>query len=216
MSSLKLPKDVVGVGLPASKIATAAAETVAATAPDFLLNHSLRVFVFGSLLAERHGLRFDPELGFVASVMHDLGLTDRYATANHRFEVDGADAARRFLAEHHAADVEAELVWDAIALHTAWGIADRKAPEVALVHHGINMDVCGVGAELLSSDEIAQVLHEYPRLGFQDKFRHLVVDHANRRPDCHLFTWAGWVAMEDAQNPDAPARQVLHSTHWTE
>ena len=32
-------------------------------------------------------------------------------------------------------------MWDAIVLHTAFGIAERKAPEVALVNYGINMDV---------------------------------------------------------------------------
>jgi HD domain len=213
---LKLPKEVAGVQLPDSEVANAAIAAVASAAPDFLLNHSLRVFVFGSLLSERNGLRFDPDLSFVASVMHDLGLTDRYATANHRFEVDGADAARRLLAEHEVTDDAADLVWDAIALHTSWGIAERRAPEVALVHYGINLDVCGIGVELLSSDEIAEVLSAHPRLEFQNRFRRLVVDHASHRPASHLFTWAGWIAMSDAQDPGAPAGQVLHSAHWTE
>jgi len=37
-----------------------------------------------------------PELLAVATILHDLGLTDRY-TAESRFEVDGANAARSFL-----------------------------------------------------------------------------------------------------------------------
>jgi hypothetical protein len=42
-----------------------------------------------------------------------------------------------------------EIVWDAIALHTSPGIADRKAPEVALSHAGIGTDVLGAEREKL-------------------------------------------------------------------
>ena len=62
------------------------------------------------------------------------------------------------------------------------------------------MDVGEVGADVLTPDEIDRVVQDHPRLGFQEKFRDLVVDHAARRPDCHLFTRAGWVATEHAQN----------------
>ena len=56
----------------------------------------MRSWLFGILLSEDAKLLPDPELLAVSSVLHDLGLTDRY-TAEERFEVDGANAARAFL-----------------------------------------------------------------------------------------------------------------------
>ena len=52
----------------------------------------------------------------VATILHDLGLTDRY-TAENRFEVDGANAARSFLKGRGISTQQMQVVWDAIALH---------------------------------------------------------------------------------------------------
>lgn len=76
--------------------------------------------------------------------MHDLGLTERF-DAEQRFEVNGADAARAFVLEQGLSDEKAEIVWDAIALHTSIGIAIRKQPEIALVHLGATADLLGSG-----------------------------------------------------------------------
>src|SRR5207302_10238360 len=43
-----------------------------------LLNHCLRSYAWGTILAERDGLEHDPELLDVACLLHDLGVTDRY------------------------------------------------------------------------------------------------------------------------------------------
>jgi hypothetical protein len=42
-------------------------------------------------------------------------------------------AARRFLLDNDYPAAKAALVWDAIALHSSAGIADRKQPEIVLV-----------------------------------------------------------------------------------
>ena len=62
----------------------------------FLHNHVMRSWLFGILLSEGAKPAPDPELLAVSAVLHDLGLTDRYSAEN-RFEVDGANAARAFL-----------------------------------------------------------------------------------------------------------------------
>ncbi len=62
----------------------------------FLFNHVMRSWLFGVLLSESAERAPDAEFLAVATILHDLGLTDRY-TAENRFEVDGANAARSFL-----------------------------------------------------------------------------------------------------------------------
>jgi HD superfamily phosphodiesterase len=96
-----------------------------------LFNHVMRSWLFGVLLSEGAELAPDAELLAVAAVLHDLGLTNRY-TAENRFEVDGANAARAFLKDRDISAQQTQLVWDAIALHTTPTLALHKEPEVAM------------------------------------------------------------------------------------
>jgi len=64
-----------------------------------LFNHSHRVFFWASELGRKTGKPFDAELLFVSAAFHDLGLLKKFSSADDRFEVDSANAARQFL-EH--------------------------------------------------------------------------------------------------------------------
>ena len=65
---------------------------------------------WGAPTGKRRGLRFDPELPYAGAIFHDMGLTPEYASANERFEVDGANAARDFLRSHGIAERDIETV----------------------------------------------------------------------------------------------------------
>src|ERR1700722_6246648 len=80
----------------------------------FLFNHAMRSWLFGVLLSEGAERAPDPELLAVATILHDLGLTDRYMAEN-RFEVDGANAARSFLNGRGVSPQQLLVVWGAIA-----------------------------------------------------------------------------------------------------
>jgi hypothetical protein len=125
-----------GIKIPDSKIAREAAELVRQHETEMLYNHSVRVFVFGAMKGVRQNLKFDSELLYVAALFHDLGLVDAYHTDTKRFEVDGADAARQFLRSHGISEPKADLVWEAIALHTTPGIPRYMRPEIALTNDG--------------------------------------------------------------------------------
>src|SRR6516165_9365673 len=94
----------------------------------YLFNHAMRSWLFGVVIAEGAEPEPDPELLAVSAVLHDLGLTDRYS-AEERFEIDGANAARAFLKARGIPGRQTQLVWDAIALHTTRSIALHKEPE---------------------------------------------------------------------------------------
>ena len=119
---------ISGIKIPDSKIAREAAELVRQHESVLLFNHSVRVFLFGAMKGIRQNLKFDPELLYVAALFHDLGLVDTYHTEKKRFEVDGADAAREFLTSRGIPDPKADLVWEAIALHTTPGILNICGP----------------------------------------------------------------------------------------
>src|SRR6201981_2706046 len=90
-------RSLAGIVLPDSKLAREVTELVRDTEPPTLFPHSSRVYYWGALTGRRRGLRFDPELLYAGAMFHDMGLTPQYASADERFEVDGANAPRDFL-----------------------------------------------------------------------------------------------------------------------
>ena len=147
----------------------------------YLFNHVMRSWLFGILLSEGAKPAPDPELLAVSAVLHDLGLTDRY-TAEDRFEVDGANAARAFLKDRGISTQQTQVVWDAIALHTTPSIALHKEPEVAMTHSGIAVDVVGFGLDRIPQDKQRAILTEFPRLAFKNQFQVGLCNVVRKKP----------------------------------
>src|SRR5215813_11833623 len=108
--------------IPDSSLAKEATDILREHSTDLLFNHSIRVYLFAAEQGCQQKLRFDSELLFVASAFHDLGLIKKFSSQNERFEIDGANAARQFLKTHDVSEDKAQIVWEAIALHTTPGI----------------------------------------------------------------------------------------------
>jgi HD domain len=186
--SAGLPRDVAGVRLPDSPLATASADLARAACPPFLFNHCMRTFLFGAMLAERDRISYDEELIFVAAAMHDLGLTREYASADRPFEVDGADAAKAFLVSRGVSETRAEVVWNAVALHTSV-LVEHQARQVGLIGDGAGADVFGSQLDTLPRERVLAVVAAFPRLSFNTQFRDLLVDHCQRKPFSQRGTW---------------------------
>ncbi len=67
---------IAGIRIPDSQMAKAATELVRDTETDLLYHHSRRVFLFGALTGERKKLNYDPELLYIGTMFHDMGLFD--------------------------------------------------------------------------------------------------------------------------------------------
>ena len=154
---------VQGVRIPDSGLAREITQLVRDTESPLLFHHSSRVYYFGALAGKRRELRFDPELLYAGAMFHDMGLTPRYGTAQERFEVDGANAARDFLRRHRISQADIDTVWTAIALHTTPGIPQYMHPVVALVTAGVEMDVLGLAYPEYSDAERNAIVHAHPR-----------------------------------------------------
>jgi hypothetical protein len=158
---------IAGIAIPDSTLAKDATAFVREIESDLLYDHSLRVFVFGSLQGQRRGLTYDPELLYVGAMFHDVGLVEGHRSPHDRFEVDGANAAREFLEQRGIPADAVRVVWDAIALHTTPGIPEHKEPEVALVTAGVELDVLGFGYHDITDTQREQVLAALPRVDFK-------------------------------------------------
>ncbi|MFB6725005.1 HD domain-containing protein [Kribbella sp. NPDC056345] len=160
-----MTEEIAGVKIPDSTLAREATALVRDAATPLVYHHSRRVYLFGALRSA--GLQYDPELLYVGALFHDLGLTERYRRTDQRFEIDGADEARRFLESHGVPVAEADRVWTAIALHTTPEIPLHMAPEIALVTRGVEYDVLGLGYDSLSEAQRAAVVAAHPRPNFK-------------------------------------------------
>jgi HD domain len=155
--------NLASISVPDSKLAREITELVRDTETPLLFHHSSRVYYWGALAGKRRGLRFDPELLYAGAMFHDMGLTHQYSSADHRFEVDGANIARDFLRGHGIAQQDIATVWTAIALHTTPGIPEHMHPVIALVTAGVEMDVLGIAYSEFSDAEREAVVQAHPR-----------------------------------------------------
>jgi hypothetical protein len=177
----------------------------------------VRTFLFGDALGKRDGLKYDRELLYLSAMLHDLGLTDSYAGGGQRFEVEGADHARAFVVEHGLPDNRADIVWDAIALNTSFGIALRKGAEVALTHLGASADFLGTRLADVSPQTVDQILDEYPRRDFIASASGLFVACARRAPEWVPGTFLEMVVHSHAPDLRVPTyADLLAQSPWKE
>jgi hypothetical protein len=158
-----MSKTIAGVQVPDSQLARDVEQLVRDTESELLYHHSNRVFLFGALAGRRKGLTVDLELLYLGAMFHDMGLQPPYASANERFEVDGANAAAAFMRANKIDERDVDDVWDAIALHTTPGIPQHKRPVVALVTAGVEMDVLGIDYAAFTAEQRHEVCARHPR-----------------------------------------------------
>jgi hypothetical protein len=182
---------VAGVAMPQTELVDAAIVLVRRTLPDIAFNHSMRVYLFAALAAERLGIAFDAELLYVAALFHSLGLTEAHRQSKERFEVDGANAVRQFLRQHGVDERRCETAWDAIALHMTPGIPEHKASEIALLSAGVQMDLQGAAFRAFSSGQRDAVQKAFPRgTGFKQQMLELFANGVRARPETTFGTFA--------------------------
>jgi hypothetical protein len=209
-------RSVAGIVIPDSRLAREVTELVRDTEPPLLFHHSSRVYYWGALTGKRRGLNFDPELLYAGAMFHDMGLTPQHASADKRFEVDGANAARDFLRSRGIADRDVETVWTAIALHTTPGIPPHMHPVIALVTAGVEMDVLGIAFSEVTEADCEAVVRAHPRPSrFKEEIIQAFYDGFHHKPE----TTFGTVNADVLADKDPSFRaenfcRVIRSSAW--
>ncbi len=147
--------------IPQSAEAVAAAELLAEAAKPYLVGHSYRTFLFGADLVNESEL--DLEAAFIASLLHDIGLTDAFR-GEKSFELVGADVAAKFLEERDWTVERISLVEAAITRHTELDPLDSL--ECRIVQAGATLDVAGVPRTATETQAVREIVSRYPRDGF--------------------------------------------------
>jgi HD domain len=173
---------IAGIAIPDTPLVRETTEYIRDVEDDLLFDHSRRVFLFGALQGRRLGLDPDLELMYVGAMFHDIGLTADFGSSMLRFEVDGANAAEKFLRDRGLDDASVRKVWLSIALHTTPGVPEFLDPEIALVNAGVKIDVVGIGRDDLPADVRDAVTEAHPRPDFKRRIVQAFADGNLHRP----------------------------------
>ena len=181
-ASVAIPCRVLaGVSVPDTSLVARAIEYARAYSEPYLFNHVMRSWLFAVTLAQLDNTPHDAEVLAVATVLHDVGLS-RDFDGPLRFEVQGANAARKFAREAGIDERRAQLIWDGVALNSTPSIALYKETEVALCSAGTVLDWAGQGSEKLMDSQIAAILQAFPRLDMKQRFTRAVCGLVETRP----------------------------------
>lgn len=216
-SALSNVHPVSGVSIPDTQLAREITEFIRDTETELLFNHSSRVYYFGALAGKQRKLRFDAELLYAGAMFHDIGLMPSHSSRNERFEVDGAHAARSFLAARGISPQEVDTVWTAIALHTTPGIPEHMHPVVALVTAGVEMDVLGLTYPQYSDADREAVVAAYPRPAhFKEEIIQAFYDGIHHKPETTFGNVkADVLADKDPRFVRGNFCSVIRSSPWS-
>jgi hypothetical protein len=176
-----LARSLAGVLVPETPLISRAIEYVRRQHEPWLFNHSMRSWLFAIAIGELTKAAYDAEVLAVAALLHDLGLEKTFSGPL-RFEVEGANAARRFAQSEGVDERRAQLIWDGVALNSTPSVGLYKEIEVSLCTSGIGLDWGGWGYESLPASKIAEIVDAFPRLNMKQRFSRAVCSVVETRP----------------------------------
>jgi hypothetical protein len=174
-------RSIAGVLVPDTPLVSRAIEYARQHQDPYLFNHGMRSWLFAVSIAEQGKVAHDVEVLAVATLLHDLGLGEAFAGPR-RFEVEGANAARKFAREQGIDERRGQLIWDGVALNSTPSLGLYKEIEVSLCTRGIGLDWGGFGYESLAASQISRIVDAYPRLDMKERFARDVCRVVETRP----------------------------------
>jgi hypothetical protein len=146
------------------------AEQLCSEGPQVIVNHSYRSYVWSAILAAHDGTQYDPEVVYVASLLHDIGFAEPQRTADSQpccFTLPGVDAALALGTRAGWDERRREATAEAISLHLNLLLGLDHGAEAYLVYAGTRLDATGYRYWDLHPEAVETVLARYPRLGLK-------------------------------------------------
>jgi hypothetical protein len=144
----------------------------------------LPLYVWAAILAAHDRLRYDEEVLYIASLLHDIGFTNDPDPARpypHCFTLVGADAALG-LAGRLADSSRAEAAANAITMHVNLWVRPSEGIEPHLLTIATKLDVMGTRLQELDVATVRAVLQRYPRRGLKQAFCDTMVSQTRLNP----------------------------------
>lgn len=183
---------------PDSAVATAAEALCREASEPWLYHHALRAWYWGRLLDDG-AQQLDKEAVYVAFLLHDLGLTERYRLPNDHvqcFTEPGAREAGRLARAQGWSDVRSDLVSNAIALHLNVLVDPKHGREAQVVRAGAGADIVGQNLRRIPADQRQAVLARHPRQDFKCEVDRVMRIEVVNRPCCRMAFMYGKLGFD--------------------
>jgi hypothetical protein len=163
--------DIDKIVYPDSVCARAAMEKLETLSTPSVANHSHRSYIWASLLGQLDGAQWDPEILFVAMMLHDLGLTEQIhgsCKGAQCFTLDAVTASTDVFKTTSAP--RAERMRRAVLLHLNIEVpGDVHGWEAHYVQAGASLDIVGQRFGELPTISVQSTLVRYPRLNLKNE-----------------------------------------------
>jgi hypothetical protein len=149
------------------------AERACAEQPAAIIGHSYRTWLFGRALAVLDGSALDLELSYCGALLHDHGLAQ--PTPGRDFTLASAERTLACAAAAGVAEERAELLADAICVHTTPGVSIEVDGSLGCyLQWGAMVDVAGLRMWDVSRTNVDEALRRYPRVDFKRQLSALI------------------------------------------
>jgi hypothetical protein len=172
------------VRLPDSALVRDAEALCREVSASWLYGHCVRTYHWGAALGLRDGIAFDAEILAVASLLHDLGIVERYAGygGHECFAACGAQAARDLVLKRDSRTDVAEAIAETISFHLNVDVPLIEGPEAHLLSAGVGLDIYGGRLDDLPRALALDVLARFPREDTAAQIAAVIDDQADRHP----------------------------------
>jgi hypothetical protein len=148
---------------PDSRLARTA-EDACREQPPSVIGHGYRTWMFGAGLAAVDGLMLDPELFYVAALLHDYGLSQ--PVEGEDFTLRSAGRLQRCADEAGLTRAAVDQAADAITVHAGPGVTVQRDGALGVyVQAGAMLDLAGMRIGDLSRAYRDDVINAHPRAG---------------------------------------------------
>jgi hypothetical protein len=148
--------------VPDSRLVALAMQAAADVAAP-LVGHGYRTWAFGGALAQRDQRKLDPELFFVASLLHDMGLVQ--SVVGQDFTLRSAELALAVCERAGTPQARRSAIADAIVAHLTPGLDADFEPLAHYVQAGALLDLTGSRLRQLPREYLRDVHARYARTG---------------------------------------------------
>lgn len=186
--------DIDAIRIPDSSAARSAGELVTSLAAPWMVNHCMRTYLWGAMLAQSQRIKFDEELLYVATALHDMGLSDSHGCSTSCaacFAVEGARVAERFSDQQGWPHERRDRLSEAISLHLNIRVPLSQGHEAHLLHAGASVDIIGARVRELHVDSVRDVLQRHPRLDFNTAMASTIKKEAQNSPQSRVAFLVG-------------------------
>jgi len=167
-----------------------------------MLNHCRRSYLWAAAYAGLNNIEFDAELLYVASMLHDLGLSAEFDNHSVPFEAAGGHVAWVFAAgagwpvarRERASEIVVRHMWDAVDV--------TVDPESHLLALATSLDISGAAADAWPMALRTEIVTALPRFDLREQFVGCFRDQAARKPDSSAgVSFRSGIADRMAANP---------------